>query len=269
MYSVILMAALTAGVDSAPAWWHCGCHGGCYGCCSCSYWGGCCSCYGGYGCHGCCGGGGVIYGGAPGGTYGVPGPMTPAPMDGKAIEDKDKKGEVSLRRPATVVVKADDDIRIKVNGQATPRRASEETYTTPALVPGRVYSYTFVAERGRDGKTQTETKEVTVQAGRRTVVDFSAFATAVAKAEAEPASVTVILPAGAKLTVNDVAVSAEGKQTFQTPKLEKGKSYFYTVKAEVTREGKPVTETRRVDVAAGKEVTVDFTTPSSTLTASR
>jgi uncharacterized protein (TIGR03000 family) len=247
--------------------WGCHCGGcGCYGGCM-AY--GCYGCYGGcmaYGCYGCCHGGTVIYGG----TYAAPPTMTPAPTDGKTIEGKDKDGkEVSIRRPATVVVKADSDVEIKVNGQATPRKTTEEAYTTPALVPGRLYSYTFVAEVTRDGKKQTETKEVTVRAGRRTVVDFTSLGTAVAKAEAEAASVTVILPEGAKLTVNDVAVNAEGKQTFQTPKLEKGKSYFYTVKAELTRDGKPVSETRRVDVAAGKEVTVDFTKGSATLTASR
>src|SRR5437870_1532024 len=74
MYSVVLMAAMTAGT-STPDWlfhgcWGChGCYGschGCYGSCSGCY-GGChgCygSCYGCYGgawssCYGCCGGGG-------------------------------------------------------------------------------------------------------------------------------------------------------------------------------------------------------------------
>jgi uncharacterized protein (TIGR03000 family) len=193
--------------------------------------------------------------------------MTPAmaPAVGGVIYG----GEVvSANRAATVVVKADREAQIKVNGQVAPRKSDEETYNSPALVPGRTYSYTFVAELTRGGKTYTDTKEITVQAGRQSVVDFTGLGTtAKAEPESAPASVTVVLPANAKLTVNDVAVTATGKQTFQTPKLEKGKSYFYTVKAELVRDGKAVTETRRIDVAAGKEVTVDFTTP--TLTASR
>jgi uncharacterized protein (TIGR03000 family) len=179
--------------------------------------------------------------------------------------------QVSANRPATVIVKANRDIQLKVNGQVAPRHSDEETYNSPALVPGRTYSYTFVAERTVDGKTMTETKEVTVAAGRQTTVDFSTFATtATVKTEPDsaPASVTVVLPENAKLTVNDVAVTATGKQTFQTPMLQKGKSYFYTVKAEIVRDGKTVSETRRIDVAAGKDVTVDFTSPT-TLTASR
>jgi uncharacterized protein (TIGR03000 family) len=207
----------------------------------------------------------VIY--AP--AYGCVGCAVPAvvPSHGPVIEGTIISSDTT-NRPATVVVKADKEVKIKVNGQATPRRSNEDSYQSPALIPGRSYSYTVVAEVTREGKTQTETKEILVSAGRSTVVDFSTLGTT-AKAETEmaPASVTVVLPANAKLTVNDVIVNAAGKQTFQTPKLEKGKSYFYTVKAEVVRNGKPVTETRRIDVTAGKTVTVDFTNP--TLTASR
>jgi uncharacterized protein (TIGR03000 family) len=168
--------------------------------------------------------------------------------------------------PATVLVKADTGVTIKVNGQVAPRNSAEESYQSPPLKAGMAYTYTVVAELNRDGKLHTETKEITVHAGRKTEVDFSNLG-AVAKTEAESASVTVLLPEGAKLTVNDVVINAKDKQTFQTPKLEKGKSFFYTVKAEITRDGKPTTETRRIDVSAGKSVTVDFTT--ATLTASR
>lgn len=296
MYGLVLATALTSGTVAADWGWrhgchkcHCGgwcgcgcyggygcygcggCHGcwtscGCYGCYGyCGGWGcGCsCGCYGGYGyagcygCYGCCA---AIHG-----VYSAPA-MAPATTGAVIIG-----GQVSANRPATVIVKADTNIQLKVNGQIAPRRSNEETYNSPALVPGRTYSYTFVAERTVDGKTQTETKEVTVAAGRQTTVDFSTFGTTAAvktEPETAPASVTVVLPENATLTVNDVAVTATGKQTFQTPKLEKGRSYFYTVKAEVVRDGKSVTETRRIDVAAGKEVTVDFTTPT-TLTASR
>jgi uncharacterized protein (TIGR03000 family) len=260
---------------SCVSYYGCGCYGcasyhgcwttcGCYGCygycggwgCSCS-----CSCYGCYGCYGCHA---PVY-------YGHPAPAV-VPEGGKIIEKKTDgkkiEGEAFLSSAATVVVKADPAVTIKVNGQVTPRRAAEEAYQSPALVPGRTYSYTVVAELTRDGKTLTETKEIAVQAGRRSEVDFTNLGRGVAVAETEPASVTVILPEGTKLMVNDVVVNARGNQTFQTPKLEKGKSYFYTVKAELTRDGKPVTETRRIDVAAGKSVTVDFTN-AATLTASR
>jgi uncharacterized protein (TIGR03000 family) len=90
---------------------------------------------------------------------------------------------------------------------------------------------------------------------------------AVAVASTETARVTVILPEGARVFVNDVALTVKGKQTFETPKLEKGKTFFYNVKAELPRDGRTVTETKKVSVEAGKAVTVDFTDPK--LTASR
>jgi uncharacterized protein (TIGR03000 family) len=273
----------------------CGCYGG-YGCYGCGWCGGCHGCWttcGCYGCHGYCGGWGCCscscgcyHGGyVSGACYGCYGCCTAichgcavpvvggVIINGGAVAAPVMIGDEQVRatRAATVIVKASKDVQLKVNGQVAPRKSDEETYTSPALTPGRTYSYTFVAERTVDGQPVTETKEVTVYAGRSTVVDFSNFGkAAVAKTEAEaaPASVTVVLPENAKLTVNDVAVTAKGKQTFTTPKLEQGKSYFYTVKAEIVRDGKPVTETRRIDVAAGKDVTVDFTV-NANLTASR
>jgi uncharacterized protein (TIGR03000 family) len=165
-------------------------------------------------------------------------------------------------------VKADPSVTIKVNGVVTPRNGAVESYRSPALTPGHTYSYTVVAELNRDGKALSETKEITVTAGRATVVDFTNLGVAVAAVETAPANVTVIVPTGAKLTVNDVVVNVNGNQTFQTPNLEKGKNYFYTVKAELNRDGRTVADTRRIDVTAGKAVTVDFT-KESTLTASR
>lgn len=308
MYGIVLAAALTSGTTAADwgfkhrchggcacSCWcgGCGCYGGygCYGCggCYCGGGHGCWTTCGCYGCYGYCGGWSCCscscgcYGGGyvSGACYGCYGACTAIPYGGAApavgvpvIEGGVIIGgevKATSNRPATVIVKASKDIQLKVNGQEAPRKNDEETYTSPALTPGRTYTYTFVAERVVDGKPVTETKEVAVYAGRSTLVDFSNFGqAAVAKTEAEaaPANVTVVLPENAKLTVNDVAITAKGKQTFATPKLEKGKSYFYTVKAEIVRDGKPVTETRKIDVAAGKDVTVDFTV-NATLTASR
>lgn len=309
MYGIVLAAALTSGTTAADwGWKHKGCYCscscycscycggycsgcyGCYGCYGCGWCGGCHGCWtscGCYGCHGYCGGWGCCScscgGYISGACYGCYGACTAVcygcavPAAGGVIIGSGASGapamygneQVRASRPATVIVKASKDIQLKVNGQVAPRKGDEETYTSPALTPGRTYSYTFVAERTVDGKPVTETKEVNVYAGRSTLVDFSDFGKpSVAKAETGSATVTVVLPASAKLTVNDVAVTASGRQTFTTPKLEKGRSYFYTVKAEIVRDGKPVTETRRIDVEAGKDVTVDFTV-NANLTASR
>ena len=47
-------------------------------------------------------------------------------------------------------------------------------------------------------------------------------------------------------------------RSFQTPKLEPGRSYFYTLKADVVRDGRTVSASKRVTVEAGKEATVEF-----------
>jgi uncharacterized protein (TIGR03000 family) len=51
-----------------------------------------------------------------------------------------------------------------------------------------------------------------------------------------------------------------GQRTFTTPALKRGETYHYSMKAEVNRAGKTITETQRVNVMAGKQVTVDFNT---------
>jgi uncharacterized protein (TIGR03000 family) len=182
----------------------------------------------------------------------------------KVIES-DKIGTV--RTPATVVLKAPADVKVTVNGTALTRRTIEETFQTPALPSGQTFAYVFSAEATRDGKTLTKTERITVRAGEKSEVDFTNLNQATVAADV--ARVTVVLPAGARLYVNDVAVSASGSQTFETPKLEKGKKFFYTVKAEFQRDGRTVSDNQRVSVEAGKSVTVDFTRAASTLTASR
>jgi uncharacterized protein (TIGR03000 family) len=74
-----------------------------------------------------------------------------------------------------------------------------------------------------------------------------------------PATVVVHLPADAKLYVDNVACPlTSATRSFNTPGLEPGRKYFYTLKAEVVRDGKPAAESRRVLLSAGKRVDVDF-----------
>jgi uncharacterized protein (TIGR03000 family) len=74
------------------------------------------------------------------------------------------------------------------------------------------------------------------------------------------AKVIVELPADAKLYVMDRATqTTDSVRRFATPALEPGKTYFYDLRAEVIRDGKPVTETQRVLVRAGEVVRARFT----------
>jgi len=74
---------------------------------------------------------------------------------------------------------------------------------------------------------------------------------------AAPATITVSLPAEAKLFVDDYATkSTSGTRTFVSPPLTPGKDYSYTLKAEIMKDGEKLTVTERVPVRAGQDSTV-------------
>ena len=142
-----------------------------------------------------------------------------------------------------------------VNDQLVALNGTEESFTTPNLEPGQKYSYVFKSEVMRDGKAVTNVQKVYVTAGEETRVDLRG-ATVV---KMETAKVTVLLPEDAHLYVDDVPYpGTQEKITFETPKLETERTYYYTLKVEVVRDGKMYRDSRRVDVAAGKEVKVEF-----------
>jgi uncharacterized protein (TIGR03000 family) len=73
------------------------------------------------------------------------------------------------------------------------------------------------------------------------------------------AKVIVQLPADAKLYVDEQPIKASAeRQTFSTPRLERGQTYFYDVRVEAVRDGKTVVDSKRILVRAGEEVTVSF-----------
>jgi uncharacterized protein (TIGR03000 family) len=79
-----------------------------------------------------------------------------------------------------------------------------------------------------------------------------------------PATIVVSLPADAKLTVDGETTRSIGKfRVFTSPNLTPGKSYSYTLKAEVQRDGKPVSWEQTVSVQAGRQASVSMTEPRS------
>ena len=73
------------------------------------------------------------------------------------------------------------------------------------------------------------------------------------------AKLVVELPSDAKLYIDDLPMkTTSGVRSFNTPTLEPGQTYYYMVRAEVIRDGKPVTETRRVLVRAGQTARASF-----------
>ncbi|MCS6975587.1 MAG: TIGR03000 domain-containing protein [Gemmatales bacterium] len=73
------------------------------------------------------------------------------------------------------------------------------------------------------------------------------------------AVLVVELPADAQLKIQDVLTSStSSRRVFQSPTLEKGKEYIYTLKATAIRNGKTVELVREVTVRAGSQVNVNL-----------
>ena len=69
------------------------------------------------------------------------------------------------------------------------------------------------------------------------------------------------LPADASLTIDGHATtSTSAVRTFVSPALETNKDYQYTLKVEMVRDGKSVTESKTVIVRAGETTEVNFNT---------
>lgn len=85
----------------------------------------------------------------------------------------------------------------------------------------------------------------------------------------EGGTVSIALPADAKLLFNGVAASGSGAvRTFKTPPLEAGRSYQYQLTAEVQRDGRVERATGTVTVRAGETATVTLS-PNPIATASK
>lgn len=80
-------------------------------------------------------------------------------------------------------------------------------------------------------------------------------------ARANEATIIVHLPNDALLKIEDQQMQSQSNtRVFTSPPLEPGKTYTYTLRAEVNRDGKTVTDQRSVDVRAGQtsEVSINF-----------
>lgn len=228
MYSVVLLAALTAGENMADFGWKGGyggahsCYGGCYGSCyggwagSCygwssrPYYGGCVGpachggCYGGCYGGGCYGGFGGCYGG---GCWGAPyagyGPLLP--------------------------------------GYGCAGGCGG--YLSPAYgVPGPVITGPKVIGQGPAVGTP---------------------GTALTQATGDRARLNFTLPEGAKLFVEGVYIErAATLKSFRTPPLDPAKNYVYTVRVEVLKDGEAMYGEMVVNVRAGRTEDLDLTAVS-------
>jgi uncharacterized protein (TIGR03000 family) len=79
-----------------------------------------------------------------------------------------------------------------------------------------------------------------------------------------PATLVVLLPADARLLVDGVVtVSQSERRVFVSPALPPDQQFHYVLKAEVMRDGKPVSVEERVAVSAGKVSEVRLNLPAA------
>jgi uncharacterized protein (TIGR03000 family) len=196
----------------------------------------------------------------------VAAPTAPAAPVLPSASQKEPKKSTYLGNAAEVIVKAPANVQLSVEGRTLPRSAGEEAFRTPNLQAGYVYTYTFKANAVRDGQPVVYTKEVKVSAGQSLTADF----TKLISEGKDTARVTVKLPSDARLYVDNVLCPLTSTtRSFDTPALDVGRKFYYTLKAEVVRDGVMQTKDKRVVVEAGKEVTVEFAELPSVQTVSR
>jgi len=178
--------------------------------------------------------------------------------------------------PGTVLVKLPADASLFVDGAPTSLSSDSRRFQTPPLEAGKDYYYTVRIEAMRNGEKVTQSQRVIVRAGHSAEVAFAEFEVAAkgepAKTEPvkAPAKVIVKLPSEAKLYVDGVLCpQSSAVRSFETPKLDPNVTYGYTLKAEVVRNGQTKTEMKRIEIQAGKEVSVDFGDMSGVTAASR
>jgi uncharacterized protein (TIGR03000 family) len=79
-------------------------------------------------------------------------------------------------------------------------------------------------------------------------------------AKSNTAQLVVELPADAKLFIDGHDTKAStSRRVFNTPKLETGETYYYEVKAQLVRDGKTYSETKRVTIKANETSKASFT----------
>jgi uncharacterized protein (TIGR03000 family) len=229
MYGVILMAAM-ATTQSAPdlGWKSCR---GCNGCCGYSGCRGCSGCHGG-GCHGNYG---ACYGGCYGSCYGGWESMspshTPAGCWGMPYSGYGPSW------PGYACAGGCGGYQSAAYGAPGP------VIATPAPEVEKVADPKEVKPKVNPKKnTDDDDDDQQVSTGGR-------------------ARVIVSLPANGKLFVDNMPIrNAAEIKTFRTPALSKGQQYYYEMRAEVLVNGKVVTQTRHVTVAAGEVIRADFST---------
>ena len=85
-----------------------------------------------------------------------------------------------------------------------------------------------------------------------------------------PATIVVNVPADAKVTIDGTPTkSTSAVRVFATPELAPGAVYYYTVTAEVVREGKTLTASEKIAVEAGVNSVISLSPTQAPVVASK
>lgn len=154
------------------------------------------------------------------------------------------------------------DAKIFVNGNTTSSTGSARSYVSRGLQPGASYSYEIRAEVVRDGRTLTETKQVTVVAGQKADLEFGFEDDGVDNVASEPARTTLTLnvPDDAKVYLSGKETRSTGAtREFSTTRLPNGSKWSdYSIRVEIERDGQKLTKEQTVSLASGENRTVSF-----------
>jgi uncharacterized protein (TIGR03000 family) len=90
------------------------------------------------------------------------------------------------------------------------------------------------------------------------------------KKASSTAQITVNLPSEAKVYIEGVETpSSSDKRVFVTPDLKAGTVYYYTISAEIVRDGKKLIATEKIAVRAGSDAKITLNPDFGTAVANK
>jgi uncharacterized protein (TIGR03000 family) len=110
-------------------------------------------------------------------------PVSPKEVGGEGDRTISTAGAKSSSTPgptvesisATMIVRVPENAELYCDGVKMTLTGSERNFLSPPLPPGRTYPYEIrIRWMGADGKSVEQTRQVQVQGGQRTTVDFFA-----------------------------------------------------------------------------------------------
>ena len=138
---------------------------------------------------------------------------------------------------------------IYVNGTKTSATGTVRQYVSRGLAAGKRYEFTVRMTVDRDGQTSEQTKVVSLAAGGRSSLSFTA-------ASAPKTSLTLHVPADAKVWLAGNETSSAGAtRQFQTSTLAAGQAWKnYEIRVATVVDGREQVVSKVIDLAAGQSV---------------